>query len=91
MDLRIRPVTSNDVEDVVQLSLLAWVPVFESFERILGSTIYKLIWPDWKAGQREAIENGANLHGTPDSTVDLAGAVTGDPQYCCPRSNKQRQ
>jgi len=38
------------------LSLLAWVPVFDSFEQILGSTIYRSVWPDWKAGQREAIE-----------------------------------
>jgi ribosomal protein S18 acetylase RimI-like enzyme len=56
MDLGFRRVTSDDVEAVVRLSLLAWAPVFESFERILGPSIYELIWPDWKAGQREAIE-----------------------------------
>lgn len=56
MDLRIRPVRDGDVEDLVQLSLLAWVPIFDSFERILGPNIYPLIWPDWKAGQRAAIE-----------------------------------
>jgi ribosomal protein S18 acetylase RimI-like enzyme len=56
LDLSIRPVTSDDVEDVVRLSLLAWAPVFESFEGILGPSIYKLIWPDWKVDQREAIE-----------------------------------
>jgi ribosomal protein S18 acetylase RimI-like enzyme len=56
MDLHIRPVNKNDIDDLVQLSLLAWVPVFKSFEGILGPSIYTLIWPDWKTSQREAIE-----------------------------------
>lgn len=56
MDLRIRRVCESDVEDLVQLSLLAWVPVFESFQRILGPGIYPLIWPDWQASQRAAVE-----------------------------------
>jgi ribosomal protein S18 acetylase RimI-like enzyme len=56
MDLRIRRVRESDVEDLVQLSLLAWIPVFESFQRILGPGIYPLIWPNWRAGQRAAVE-----------------------------------
>ena len=56
MDLRIRPVCDNDVEDLVQLSLLAWVPIFDSFERILGPNIYTLIWPNWRVSQRAGIE-----------------------------------
>lgn len=56
MNLHIRPVSNNDVEDLVRLSLLAWVPVFNSFERILGPNIYTLIWPDWRISQKDAIE-----------------------------------
>jgi hypothetical protein len=56
MDLDIRPVREDDVEDLVQLSLAAWTPVFSSFEQILGHRIYTLIWPDWRTGQREAVE-----------------------------------
>jgi GNAT superfamily N-acetyltransferase len=56
MNLHIRPVCDDDVEDLVQLSLLAWVPVFSSFEQILGPQIYTMIWPDWKSGQKEAVE-----------------------------------
>jgi GNAT superfamily N-acetyltransferase len=56
MDLRIRPVRDTDVEDLVRLSLLAWEPVFRSFEQLLGPAVYTLIWPDWRTGQREAIE-----------------------------------
>jgi ribosomal protein S18 acetylase RimI-like enzyme len=56
MHLHIRRVCDADVEDLVQLSLLAWVPIFESFQHILGPAIYPLIWPDWQAGQRAGIE-----------------------------------
>jgi ribosomal protein S18 acetylase RimI-like enzyme len=56
MDLSIRPVGDADVESLVRLSLLAWEPVFRSFEQLLGPAVYTLIWPDWRTGQREAIE-----------------------------------
>jgi ribosomal protein S18 acetylase RimI-like enzyme len=57
MNLHIRSVSDNDIEDLVQLSLLAWEPVFVSFRQILGSNIYTSIWPDWETSQREAIES----------------------------------
>lgn len=57
MNLHIRPVSDNDIEDLVQLSLLAWEPVFTSFRQILGPNIYASIWPEWKSSQREAIES----------------------------------
>jgi RimJ/RimL family protein N-acetyltransferase len=56
MNLHIRPVHDDDVKDLVQLSLLAWEPVFSSFEQILGPTIYPTIYPDWKKTQREEVE-----------------------------------
>ena len=57
MNVHIRPVSDNDIEDLVQLSLLAWEPVFVSFRQILGPNIHTSIWPDWKTSQREAIES----------------------------------
>jgi GNAT superfamily N-acetyltransferase len=45
-----------DLDEVVQLSLLAWEPVFISFERIMGPKIYPLIYPDWRAKQAEVVE-----------------------------------
>jgi ribosomal protein S18 acetylase RimI-like enzyme len=56
MNLHIRPVRNQDVEDLVRLSLLAWAPVFSSFEQILGPEIYAIIYPDWRTSQREAVE-----------------------------------
>jgi len=56
MNLHIRPVRNTDVEVLVRLSLLAWAPVFSSFEQVLGHNIYTLIWPDWRTSQRDGIE-----------------------------------
>jgi hypothetical protein len=57
MNLHIRPVNDDDIEELVHLSLLAWEPVFVSFNQLLGRDIYELIWPDWKTSQREAVES----------------------------------
>ena len=56
MNLHIRSVSDNDVDDLVRLSLLAWAPVFSSFKQVLGPNIYTLIWPDWQTSQGEGVE-----------------------------------
>ena len=56
MDLGIRPLCDDDVDAVVRLSLLAWRPVFASFEQVLGPKIYPILYPDWRTSQREAVE-----------------------------------
>jgi ribosomal protein S18 acetylase RimI-like enzyme len=56
MNLLVRPVRDSDVEDLVDLSWLAWEPIFSSFEQILGPGIYPIIYPDWRESQREGIE-----------------------------------
>ncbi len=56
MNLLMRPVRDGDVEDLVELSWLAWEPIFSSFEGILGPRIYSIVYPDWRQGQREGVE-----------------------------------
>lgn len=56
MKISIRPASHDDMEALVQLSLLAWVPVFRSFKYVLGSSIYPLLYPDWERQQREEVE-----------------------------------
>jgi len=56
MKLQIRPVSHRDIEGVIQLSLLAWVPVFTSFKQVLGAQIYTALYPDWQKQQREVVE-----------------------------------
>ncbi len=56
MDLQIRCVRDEDAAAVVRLSLLAWEPVFRSFEEVLGHAVYSLIWPEWRTSQAREVE-----------------------------------
>ncbi|MEJ7831441.1 MAG: GNAT family N-acetyltransferase [Nocardioides sp.] len=52
----IRPLRPSDLDAVVQLSLLAWEPVFVSFERILGKAIFDLMYrPNWREAQAVSV------------------------------------
>ncbi len=89
MNLCIRPVCENDVEALVKLSLLAWIPVFSSFEQILGPEIYAIIYPDWKKSQREAVETVCrDGEKTVVYVAELEGTVVGFVAYELHRKDK---
>jgi ribosomal protein S18 acetylase RimI-like enzyme len=56
MDSHIRPYVEGDLEAIVDLSLRAWEPVFDSFRKVLGPQIFALIYPDWRKSQQEGVE-----------------------------------
>jgi hypothetical protein len=43
---RVRPFDDQDADAVVSLSLRAWAPVFASIERVMGSEVYRLLYPE---------------------------------------------
>jgi GNAT superfamily N-acetyltransferase len=51
----IRDLHEDDVEAVVALSLRAWEPVFASFAAVLGSGVYRHLYPDWRRSQAAAV------------------------------------
>ena len=54
----IRPFRESDLDAVVELSLRAWAPVFESLRALLGEAIFgRLHHPDWRAVQAEAVRS----------------------------------
>lgn len=54
----IRSLRPDDVESVVQLSLRAWAPVFESIERAMGPELYQAFHPEgWRVSQASAVES----------------------------------
>src|SRR5262249_52879744 len=57
MNVQIRSFNRQDLADIVQLSLLAWEPIFAAWEQILGSDLYPVaIYADWRKSQQEAVE-----------------------------------
>jgi GNAT superfamily N-acetyltransferase len=56
--VEIRPFQESDLDAVVELSLRAWEPVFESMRGVLGDPIFaRLHDPDWRAVQAEAVRS----------------------------------
>jgi GNAT superfamily N-acetyltransferase len=55
----IRPFRDSDLDAIVELSLRAWEPVFESLRAVLGDAIFaRLHQPDWRSVQAEAVRSG---------------------------------
>ena len=54
----IRPFRESDLDAIVELSLRAWEPVFESLRAVLGEAIFaRLHQPDWRAVQTEEVRS----------------------------------
>ena len=54
----IRPFHESDLNAVVEFSLRAWEPVFESMHQVLGDAIFaRLHNPDWRTVQAEAVRS----------------------------------
>jgi ribosomal protein S18 acetylase RimI-like enzyme len=75
----IRPLEVDDLETVVDLSLSAWEPVFTSFEHILGTQIFKLLYrPHWREVQAGEVRKNCLADGAESFVVTTAGdAVAG--------------
>jgi ribosomal protein S18 acetylase RimI-like enzyme len=56
MPATIRSSTPADIAAVVELSLRAWAPVFESFRTVLGERIFQALYPDWATSQARDVE-----------------------------------
>lgn len=55
MTAYIRPFAAADLDDLVALTLLAFEPIFASFERILGPSIFPIVYPDWRKTQADLV------------------------------------
>ena len=64
MTVSVRPLGEGDIGPVVELSVRAWKPVFESMCRVLGPEIFKRVYPDWAVGQAQAVESVCRADGT---------------------------
>lgn len=77
MDLRIRDYCPADEEAVVELSLRAWAPVFESLEQVLGTEIFVRLHGDWRRYQASAVGDTLAADGTRVWVAEGQAAVVG--------------
>jgi len=56
--VELRGYEESDLEPIVEFSLRAWTPVFESMRTVLGDAIFaRLHRPEWRTRQAEAIRS----------------------------------
>ena len=78
MNIQIRRFESSDLTDVLQITVLAWEPVFTAWEKILGPSLYPLaIYPDWRKSQQEAVEKTCKDEKYITWVAEVDGAVVG--------------
>ena len=77
MTVSIRPIAESDIAPVVDLSLRAWAPVFDSFRRVLGEEIYLHLYPEWSAMQAAAVERVCRDEAMPTWVADQDGRAVG--------------
>ena len=52
---RIRKFQKSDLDAIVEISLRAWAPVFDSLREVLGDPIFFRLKPDWRSAQAEEV------------------------------------
>ena len=77
MDWQIRPFQPNDINELVQLTLLAFEPIFKSFAQILGSQIYPILYPDWRKSQTDGVERLSHNEKVNLWVAEVGGKVIG--------------
>ncbi|MBD2060033.1 GNAT family N-acetyltransferase [Oculatella sp. FACHB-28] len=56
--MQIEPYAPNQLDAVIQLSLRAWEPVFDSIQNALDAEVYRVFYPDsWRVSQQKAVED----------------------------------
>jgi ribosomal protein S18 acetylase RimI-like enzyme len=79
---QVRPFVESDIEQIVELSLLSWEPIFESFEKVLGPRIFSILYPDWRKSQAEGVEGACKATDKYHTLVaEIDGRVVGFITY----------
>jgi ribosomal protein S18 acetylase RimI-like enzyme len=73
----IRALRPDDIDAVVEFSLRAWQPVFESFRPVMGAEIYRRVYPDWKTIQAEVVASSCRAEGNRAWVAEADGRPVG--------------
>ena len=57
--MRIRPAVGADVDEMAEIEVQAWQPVFDSFRQILGDELFAAVHPDWRNDKANQIRSAA--------------------------------
>lgn len=57
MNYTIRHFKDEDYKDIVEITILAFTPIHESFRQILGEKVFGLVYPDWKKSNTKYVKS----------------------------------
>ncbi len=74
--MTIRSFRNEDFKAVLEITLLAFAPIHESFHHILGDSIFNIIYPDWRGSYDEYLTSLTNSDATEKIIIaEQEGAV----------------
>ena len=77
MTTSIRALREDDIKAVVEFSVRAWRPVFDSFARLIGPEIFRHLYPDWAADQASAVDSTCRAEGSRVWVAEADGRPVG--------------
>jgi GNAT superfamily N-acetyltransferase len=76
--MQIEPYNPHNLDAVVDLSLRAWTPVFESIQKAMDTDVYRTFYPeDWSVSQQKAVEDVCAAEDTNVWVAIDAGSTVG--------------
>lgn len=82
--MHIRNYEERDLNRVLEITLVAWQPVFTSFRSLMGVAVFDIAYPDWKAEKRQQLTSQCEgEHGATTRVAELDGEVVAFIVYYC--------
>jgi carbon storage regulator CsrA len=73
----ISPFEPSMLDAIVDLSLNAWEPVFESLAHAMGPELFRAQYPDWRLARRDAVVAACSDPSLKVSVASLGGKIAG--------------
>jgi len=89
MNLSIRPYQEADIGRVVELSLLAWAPVFVSLRNVVGKVLAERLFPDWRVSQEAVVRMICSDDKYTVFVAEVDGVIAGFLAYELKAESKQ--
>lgn len=56
-EIIIRTAQADDLNEMKELTILGFEPIFESFSKILSEQMFPVVYPDWRQLHRDHVQN----------------------------------
>ena len=89
MNLLIRPYEDKDLDQIVELTVPAFEPIFASFANVLGPQIYPIVYPDWKQLQIDLARKCCQDRAKSVIVADVDGEIAGYLVYVLHDESKE--